>query len=143
MYHSRKTPQMHQKLKFNNPFRVIQFAIQEMAFRLCTKQSRAGKLKKVTSRLYKFAWLKLVLRNLTFWKCKSVTFLSWVNHSWYWTIAAFKCLFLDFGSESMQFNNWSIYVQLGVPLIKFIDISLNFFISHMRDFPWLCMEVSW
>ena len=33
---------MHQKLKFDNPFR-IQFTIQEMAFRLCTKQSAGGK----------------------------------------------------------------------------------------------------
>ena len=29
---------MHQKLEFDNPF-WIQFTIQEMAFRLCTKQS--------------------------------------------------------------------------------------------------------
>ena len=33
---------MHQKLKFDNPFR-IQFMIQEMAFRICTKQSAGGK----------------------------------------------------------------------------------------------------
>ena len=33
---------MHQKFKFDNPFR-IQFTIQEMAFRLCTKQSADGK----------------------------------------------------------------------------------------------------
>ena len=35
---------MHQKLKFENPFR-IKFMIQEMAFRLCTKQSVSGKSK--------------------------------------------------------------------------------------------------
>ena len=33
---------MHQKLKFDNPFR-IQFTIQEMSFRLCAKQSTGGK----------------------------------------------------------------------------------------------------
>ena len=33
---------MHQKLEFDNPF-WIQFTIQEMAFRLCTKQSAGGK----------------------------------------------------------------------------------------------------
>ena len=33
------------KLKFDNPFR-IQFTIQEIAFRLCTKQSAGGKSKK-------------------------------------------------------------------------------------------------
>ena len=32
---------MHQKLKFDNQFR-IQFTNQEMAFRLCTKQSAGG-----------------------------------------------------------------------------------------------------
>ena len=34
---------MHQKLNFDNPFQIIQFTIQEMAFRLCTKQSADGK----------------------------------------------------------------------------------------------------
>ena len=34
----------HQKLKFDNLFR-IQFTIQEMTFRLCTKQSAGGKSK--------------------------------------------------------------------------------------------------
>ena len=33
---------MHQKLKFDNLF-WIQFTIQEMAFRLCTKQSAGRK----------------------------------------------------------------------------------------------------
>ena len=33
---------MHQKLKFDNPF-WIQFTIQEMYFRLFTKQSAGGK----------------------------------------------------------------------------------------------------
>ena len=33
---------MHQKLKFDNLF-WIQFTIQEMAFRLCTKQSAGEK----------------------------------------------------------------------------------------------------
>ena len=33
---------MHQKLKFDNLFQ-IQFTIQEMAFRLCTKQRAGGK----------------------------------------------------------------------------------------------------
>ena len=33
---------MHQKLEFNNPFR-IQFTIQEMVVRVCTKQSAGGK----------------------------------------------------------------------------------------------------
>ena len=36
---------MHQKLKFDNPFR-IQFTIQEIAFRLCTKQSSDRKSQK-------------------------------------------------------------------------------------------------
>ena len=33
---------MHQKPKYDNPF-PIQFMIQEMAFRLCTKQSAGRK----------------------------------------------------------------------------------------------------
>ena len=33
---------MQQKVKFDKSFR-IQFTIQEMAFRLCTKQSASGK----------------------------------------------------------------------------------------------------
>ena len=51
---------MHQKLKFDNPFR-IQFTIQEIAFRLCSKQSADGKSKKEDKQL-KFAppWKKFV-----------------------------------------------------------------------------------
>ena len=50
---------MHQKLEFDNPF-WIQFTIQEMAFRLCTKQSAGGKNQedkqlKFALRLDKFA----------------------------------------------------------------------------------------
>ena len=33
---------MHQKLKFDNPFQ-LQFTIQEITFRLCTKQSKGRK----------------------------------------------------------------------------------------------------
>ena len=36
---------MHQKLKFDDPF-LIEFTIQEIAFRLCTKQSAGGKNQK-------------------------------------------------------------------------------------------------
>ena len=50
---------MHQKPKYDNLFR-IQFMIQEMAFRLCTKQSAGGKNQedkqlKFAPRLDKFA----------------------------------------------------------------------------------------
>ena len=49
---------MHQKLKFDNPF-WIQITLQEMAFRLCTKQSADRKSqeekKKFAQRLDKFA----------------------------------------------------------------------------------------
>ena len=61
---------MQQKVKFDKPFR-IQFTIQEMAFRLCTKQSADGKSQedkqlKFAPRLDKFAYWKLGLRNLMF-----------------------------------------------------------------------------
>ena len=50
---------MHQKLKFDNPLQ-IQFTIQKMAFRLCTKQiagEKSHKLKqlKFAPQLDKFA----------------------------------------------------------------------------------------
>ena len=50
---------MRQKLKFDNPF-WIQFTLQEMAFRLCTKQSAGEKSQedkqlKFAPRLNKFA----------------------------------------------------------------------------------------
>ena len=56
---------------------IIQFTIQEMAFRLCTKQS-AGKNSQEGKQLEfaqldKFALWKLALRNLMFLKHKSVT----------------------------------------------------------------------
>ena len=52
---------MHQKHKFDNSFRIIQsFTIQEMALRLCFKQSMGGKSQegkqlKFAPRLDKFA----------------------------------------------------------------------------------------
>ena len=71
-----------------------------------------------------------------FWKPKSVTSQSEVNHSWYYIETVFKCLFLDIGSESLQFDNASIYVQFGVTFIMFFDIFKN--IPHLRGFLWLC-----
>ena len=50
---------MHQKLKFGNPF-WIQFTIQEMAFRLCTKQKvRAGKVEKINNQNLHHNWINL------------------------------------------------------------------------------------
>ena len=66
-----------------------------------------------------------------FWKRKSVTSPSWVNHSWYSIEAVFKCLLLDIGSESVQFDNGSIYVQFCVTFIMFSAI---FFYSLIWGF---------
>ena len=78
---------------------------------------------------------------IAFGKHKSVTSPSRVNHSWYRIETAFKCLFLDFGSDSLQFDNGSNYFQLGV--IKFINIfSYFFFIPCMRGFTWLLNSIN-
>ena len=55
----------------------MQFTIQKLALRLPTKQSTSGKSQedkqlKFTPRLDKFAKWDLALRNLMFWKRKSV-----------------------------------------------------------------------
>ena len=69
---------------------------------------------------------------IAFGKHKSVTSPSRVNHSWYRIETAFKCLFLDFGSDSLQFDNGSNYFELGV--IKFINIFSYFFYSSYEGF---------
>ena len=78
--------------------------------KLCTKNlnltihfrfQEKGKVKKVNNWNLHQDWINLpsgnyVLRNLMFWKSKSVTSLSWVNHSWYWIEVAFKRLLFGF-----------------------------------------------
>ena len=38
--------------------------------------------------------MKLALRNVMFWKRKSVTSPSWVNHSWYWIEAIYIYVYI-------------------------------------------------
>ena len=47
-------------------------------------------------------------------------------------------MFLSIGSESLQFDNASIFVQFSVTFIMCFEIILNFFTPYLRDFPWLC-----
>ena len=54
--------------------------------------------------------------------------------------SSFQFLFLDIGSESLQFNNANIYVQFGVTFIMFFGIFSFIFVPHMREFPWLGNE---
>ena len=48
--------------------------------------------------------------------------------------AVFKYLFLDIGSEILEFDNANIYVQFGVTFIMFFDIFLNFFYPLFKRF---------
>ena len=93
--------------------------IQEIVFRLCTKQSAGrksqGKQLKFTPQLDKFVLWKLALRNIMFWKRKSVYTSSKLSKPQsILNRSSFKCLFLDIGSESLQFDNASIYIRFGV-----------------------------
>ena len=69
-----------------------------------------------------------------FWKRESVTSLSWVNQSRHYIEAVFKCLFLDIGSEILQFDNASIYVQFGVTFITFFGIYFIYFYPSYEGF---------
>ena len=52
----------------------------------------------------------------------------------YYMKTVFKCLFLDFQSEILQFNNGRIHVKFGVTFTMFIDIFLNFLYPSYEGF---------